>query len=423
MPVYNSEMYLETAIISALMQSYTDFELICIDDGSTDSSLEILERFSASDSRIKVFKNNSNKGAAYSRNRGIEIANGDYIFFLDSDDWINFNTFEILEPYAKSNNLDILMFKFMTYWDETNTFSIEPFYDMKFMNKFNRKIFNHMDLEEPNSLFDIPGANCNKLYSKEFIIKSKVKYPEGLIFEDTAVFFEYMVKAEKVSLINEYFYNRRRRKNSVMTITGKKLFDSIIIAEDLIKVFLDDDALYNRYKNGVINITFSFLKGKYNLLGNELRGEFIKKCSLLFQKLDDKYNIISDIENNLNKNNLEFFNKLQFNKNEVYKCDLEDFNLFFGGNLLISNMKITDNFRSIFLNNKSLYDNHKKTFMTFIFEKLKEKCISGNDVVKNRNFQQCKYLVNKFYSEYGLYEDILKYINPNLIDFFNQDFI
>ena len=127
MPVYNSEMYLETAIISVLMQSFTDFELICIDDGSTDSSLEILERFSASDSRIKVFRNNSNKGAAYSRNRGIEIAHGHYIFFLDSDDWINFNTFEILEPYAKSNNLDILMFKFMTYWDETNTFSIEPF--------------------------------------------------------------------------------------------------------------------------------------------------------------------------------------------------------------------------------------------------------------------------------------------------------
>lgn len=422
MPVYNTELYLETAILSVLKQSYKDFELICIDDCSTDSSSEILEKYSNLDSRIKIFKNESNRGAAYCRNRGLEISKGEYIFFLDSDDWINFNTFEILENFSRINNLDILMFKFITYWDESNTFSIEPFYDMKFMDQYIDKIFNHTDIK-PNLLFDIPGANCNKLYSKEFLIKINLKFPEGLMFEDTAVFFEYMLKAKRVSLINEYFYNRRRRKNSVMTTTGKKLLDIITIANDLVEVFFEDIENYNIYKNGLLNITFSMLKGKYNLINDEFKEEYLQKSSSLIQKLNDKYNIIYDIEDNLNKNNLEFYNKLKLNETKLYTCDLENFTVSLGKNILIKDLKITKEFTNIFLNNNTFYENHKENLLTFIFEKLKEKCLCSEDNIKEKNFQQCKYLVNKLYSEFDLYPDIKNYVNPNLIDFFNQDFI
>ena len=86
MPVYNTELYLETAILSVLMQTYDDFELICIDDCSSDSSLEILERYSVSDSRIKIIKNDTNKGLSYNRNLGMDIAQGEYVLFLDSDE-------------------------------------------------------------------------------------------------------------------------------------------------------------------------------------------------------------------------------------------------------------------------------------------------------------------------------------------------
>ena len=96
MPVYNTEKYVETAILSVLMQTYEDLELICIDDCSTDSSLEILKRFATLDSRVKILENETNKGLSYNRNLGIENANGEYILFLDSDDWLAFNTLEIL---------------------------------------------------------------------------------------------------------------------------------------------------------------------------------------------------------------------------------------------------------------------------------------------------------------------------------------
>lgn len=422
MPVYNTEKYVETAVYSVLMQTNADFELICIDDCSTDSSLEILKNLSNLDSRIKIYENDLNRGAAYCRNLGINVSNGDYIFFLDSDDWINFNTFETLEPYAKSNNLDILMFKFITYWDDINSFSVEPFYDMEFMNKYDKKVFTHIDLE-PQSLFEIPGANCNKLYSKEFLIKINLKFPEGLMFEDTAVFFEYMLKAKRISLINDYFYNRRRRKNSVMTTTGKKIFDIIPITEDLMNLFLNDNDIYARYKKGVINIVFSILGEKYKVINNKYNEEYIQKVDLLINKFDEKYNIIKDIENNINGNNLEFYTKLPFNKLKPYNCDLKNFRLSLGDDLLISDLKITDNFLKDFINNTIIYNQYKKTFLRFIFEKLKEKCNTCHDDFKEEIFQQCKYLVNKFYSEYDLYFDIMEYVDSDLIDFFSQDFI
>lgn len=422
MPVYNSELYLETALLSVLMQTNRDFELICIDDCSTDSSLKILENYSNLDSRIKVFKNSSNKGAAFCRNKAIKMAKGDYIFFLDSDDWINFNTLEILESYAKSNNLDILMFKFMTYWNESNSFSIEPFYDMKFMNKYIGKVFNHMDLE-PNSLFDIPGANCNKLFSRKFIVKNKVKYPEGLIYEDTAVFFEYMIKAKRISLIDEYFYNRRRRKNSVMTNTGRKLFDSIPIAKDLMSVFLKDPNIYERYKKGVINITFLFLKGRYNLLDNNLKEDFIKKTNDIIKELDEKYGILNDIENNLDGKNWDLYNLLPYNKNNLSCTEIENFKILYRDDVLISNLKMTDKFEKTISNIKNKNEKNRKSFLTFIFKKLKEKCILSEENIREQNFQQCKYLINRLYSEFDLYQDILKFVDYSLIDFFNQEYI
>ena len=102
-PVYNVEKYLHVCLNSLLYQTYQNFEIICIDDASSDSSLEILEYFTKKDPRIKIIKNDSNRGQGYSRNRGLEVAQGKYISFLDADDWFSPNAFEIL--IKKSNRI------------------------------------------------------------------------------------------------------------------------------------------------------------------------------------------------------------------------------------------------------------------------------------------------------------------------------
>ena len=93
-PVYNVEDYLHVCLNSILNQTFQDFEIICIDDESTDSSSEILEYFASKDSRIKILRNEGNIGLGPSRNRGIDAAKGKYIIFLDSDDWYSFDTLE-----------------------------------------------------------------------------------------------------------------------------------------------------------------------------------------------------------------------------------------------------------------------------------------------------------------------------------------
>ena len=110
-PVYNVEDYLHVCIDSILKQTFQDFEIICIDDASTDSSLEILEFFAQKDSRIKIFKNEKNIGLGPSRNRGMDLACGKYILFLDGDDWYSEDALEIAYRQASGKNTDITFFQ------------------------------------------------------------------------------------------------------------------------------------------------------------------------------------------------------------------------------------------------------------------------------------------------------------------------
>jgi len=111
MPVYNTEKYLEKSILSVLHQSYNDYELICIDDGSTDGSVQILSAF-ADNARIKILKHECNKGLFCARKTGVQNASGDYILFLDSDDWLEQNALKILVKELHSSAPDYIEFSY-----------------------------------------------------------------------------------------------------------------------------------------------------------------------------------------------------------------------------------------------------------------------------------------------------------------------
>lgn len=147
-PVYNAEKYLNACLNSLLNQTYLNFEVICIDDASTDSSMEILEYFSKKDLRIKIIRNKTNNGPGYSRNQGLNIAKGKYISFLDSDDWLNYDALEILIKKAEEKELDLLMFKNIVYYHESKQMGKEKMYEMEFMKPFENRVFNHFDLDK-----------------------------------------------------------------------------------------------------------------------------------------------------------------------------------------------------------------------------------------------------------------------------------
>ena len=307
-PVYNVENYLHVCLNSVLNQSYGNFEIICIDDASTDSSLEILEYFTQKDSRIKILKNDVNMGPGFSRNRGLEVAHGNYISFLDGDDWLSPNAFEILIKKAEENDLDLLMFKNIVYYEEPSDFGMEEYYDMEFMDKFENKVFNHFDLDK-TKLFKISNAPWNKFYLKSFLDENDIRFPnENLIHEDNPFFCKVITHARRISLINEYLHNRRRRPNSIMTLNNERLFDSIDICYLILDVFLENYQLYQYYKKEVLTYIFSnMLNGKYFKIEDRFKEEFFIRAQNVFRSFIKYYGLKEVILNNVGETILDRF--------------------------------------------------------------------------------------------------------------------
>lgn len=309
-PVYNVEDYLHVCLNSVLKQSYQNFEVICIDDASTDSSLEILEYFSKKDSRIKILKNDSNLGPGYTRNKALDIACGDYIFFLDGDDWIGLNTFELLIEKIKKDNLDFLMFKNIVFYQEKGKFGIESYYEMNFMHNFESKVFNHFDLDK-SYLFKIPNGPVNKLYSKSFLDENNIRFPnDNIIHEDNPFFYKAITSAKKISLMENHFYTRRRRKGSITALNDKRTFDNINICYLILDLFMDSN-LYGYYKKEILNYIFVVkLNTKYNQIDDKYKESFFKEALKVYDNFYNEYGLKEDMMKYIDKKVLKRFNQL-----------------------------------------------------------------------------------------------------------------
>lgn len=296
-PVFNCDEYLDTCILSVLMQNFQNYEIICIDDNSNDNSLEILQKYAKKDKRINIFTNTENKGSGYSRNKALSIAKGKYVFFLDGDDWIDKETLGILYNQCEKDNLDIIMFKNIVYYSKENDFGYERYYDMNFMNKYDGKIFNHWDLN-PNEVFKLPVGPCNKLYKKSFLEKNNIRFPnENIIQEDNPFFFKVITLAENISIINKYLYNRRRWSGSIMgSLDDEMLFSRIYVADLLIQYFLEDNHLYDHYKKNLLNYISNHLtNAPYTLIKEEFKEEMYESIQNLYIKFYDEYGIKEDV--------------------------------------------------------------------------------------------------------------------------------
>ena len=296
-PVFNNDSYLDTCITSVLKQTYQNFEIICINDNSTDRSSEILKKYAEKDKRIKILNNTKNMGPGHSRNKGIDNAKGKYIFFLDSDDWIDKTALKLLYNQCEKDKLDLIMFKYIVYYDDKKDFGYEKYYDMHYMNKFSKKVFNHLDLN-PNEVFRLPIGPCNKLYNKSFLDNNNIRFPnENVIQEDNPFFFKAITLAKRISILNEYLYNRRKQPKSIMnTLNDDKLFGRIYIAELLITYFLKDKKLYNHYKKNLFNTISRYtLNDVYTLIKAEYKKEMYDSIHNFYIKLINEYNLQEDI--------------------------------------------------------------------------------------------------------------------------------
>lgn len=247
-PVYNAAPFLEEAMASLFNQTFKDFEMVCVNDGSKDNSLEILENFAKKDNRIKLI-NQENAGCGAARNRALDEAEGDYIYFFDPDDLILPNTFEDLYNNAVNNGSDLVIFKIARFekMDEIN-YEIPGFeFEKIFKNvDFDDFTFNYKDIKPYvlNSSF----APWTKLYNKKFLDKyGDFRFPTDVAFDDTPFHVQSMLRAEKISYIPEFYYNYRFNPNSINNTSSNGM--DIFRICNVIEKFLKDNGYYCEFIN------------------------------------------------------------------------------------------------------------------------------------------------------------------------------
>ncbi len=224
-PVYNVEEYLCECVDSVLNQTYGNFEIILVDDGSTDSSGTICDEYIEKDERITVI-HQKNGGLSVARNTGLSEANGDYIYLLDSDDYIAENTLETLLRIAKKDNSDIVFFDAVSFAD-TDDFTVKQNYIRK--NKYQTNsgldIFSQMTKSE-----EFHSAVPLLFIGRDFLLSNGISFIPDVFYEDMVFTYQLFCKAATVSQCDEALYHRRYRKNSIMTSSkSKKHFRSSVV--------------------------------------------------------------------------------------------------------------------------------------------------------------------------------------------------
>ena len=290
-PVYNQELYLKDCLDSVINQTLKDIEIICIDDCSTDNSLSILKKYNQKDNRIKIIAQKNNIGTGMVRNIGIDISAGEYIMFVDPDDYIKLNACEILYNNARYYNSDFVEFLFDRFDLNNKNLNIKKRYNLPENELINK------DIIIKNNIFSPPIMAWNKFYKSEFLKTNKIYFYNGRFAEDHIVTIKTRCLAERITAVNSVLYHYRinlvnnQENNNKDIIPILKEIKSFLVC----KGFLSDiyPNWYNYYNNMLFmnknknkkNGLFSVIKNFYERLHNGMYNKIISlgyNCQVAF---------------------------------------------------------------------------------------------------------------------------------------------
>lgn len=300
-PVYNVEKYIDKCIKSILNQNYKELEIILVDDGSTDKSGEICDEYAKKDDRIKVI-HKINGGLSDARNAGLNIAKGEYIGFVDSDDYIDNDMYSTLFDLIQKHKADISIVSFREFMNG----KVIDIQDSKQLDIFNRT----EGIQELLLDKKIQSYAWNKLFKAELF--KNIKFPTGKNFEDIATTLLLFEKTQKIVRLEEPKYNYLRRNDSIIGIKNYKTY------YDYIEVILD------KYK---------YLKGKYNEIDQYNDYNFVISMIWVYtiilkyeiNDLEKEFDTIMLMIEEMVKNNKELFdNKLDYYNKAILNMMLLD---------------------------------------------------------------------------------------------------
>ena len=273
-PVYNVKEYLAKCISSVLSQTYDDYEIILVDDGSTDGSSELCDKYDIEDTRVRAF-HQKNQGVAAARNLGIEHASGDYILFVDSDDWIDSKTLEHLENRLEKKRYDVIIFSYAKEYGDNSyiKYVIEDnrFAEDELSKIVHRRLFGltNSELNHPESL-EYLSTCWGKAYRKECLQNCKFENIEQIgSFEDGLFNMDVLNENSTVDYINMPLYHYRYAKNSLSCKYRPHLHSQWDTLFNIIQQKINDLCLPADYQEAFNNrIALSILGIGMNEIGN-----------------------------------------------------------------------------------------------------------------------------------------------------------
>lgn len=290
-PVYNTEKYLKKCIDSLLNQNFEDYEIIVINDLSPGNAEKIIKSYN--DKKIVYIKNKTNKGIGYNRNLGIKKAKGEYVCFIDSDDYVKEDFISKMYNYSKGNNLDLCVCDYVNVDEEGNI-----------LEEFNLSNLGITNYEENNKILcEINLAPWNKLYKKDMLVKNKIEFSETLKYEDLSFVALSIKNSKKIGKINEQLNYYTIHNNSETTTRDKRVFD----------IFKQLDIVRNEYKSGkyldelTVSVLLNYTIQQRYQIDKEAQNKFI----------DDAFKYLND--NNIDYKHSEYIKNRSFLKRLIEK--------------------------------------------------------------------------------------------------------
>lgn len=297
-PVYNVENYLRECIESICSQTFKDIEIICMDDGSTDLSGEILDEYAQKDDRIKVI-HKENTGYGHTMNQALQLASGEYIGFVESDDYIASNMYEVMYKTVKKYDLDFVKTDYYAIWNREDGSRLFQYQKLgKNERLYNRVLEPNMELEA----YFLEKFTWNALYKREYIRKNYICHNEtpGASYQDNGFWFQTFYHAKRVMFLNEAFYYYTQNNPNSSINSPQKVY-AMKNEYDFIRNFLKGKAekIKDFYK-----ICFHFRMCGYMFTLYRIAEEYKLEFSKVIQKEIYEYEKLQEI-------NFEFFDEEQ----------------------------------------------------------------------------------------------------------------
>lgn len=291
-PVYNVEDYVAKCLKSLLNQAFQDYEIICINDGSTDNSLAVLHSFN--DERIKVI-NKKNEGSGIARNIGLEKAVGEYVFFVDGDDWLEENSLQTMVNEADRLKTDILIFGGLSYYgnkSQNGGYSAD-----KLPRKYFNKVFSSQDIKQ--DIFKFPSTAWTKLYRREFLQKNEIKFQAIKVGQDQLPFFHSMILAKRIALLPQNLYCYRKNRQGAVTAAKKKKNFSPVYVFYAIEEILQKTGKLEDYKGIFVKKYFNKATSWLGKFQEDLKVEYFSEYSKLLAHIKAEYGMYKHFKPNI----------------------------------------------------------------------------------------------------------------------------